>query len=271
MTDPLLTVLGSGTLLPDSGAHSAAHHLRLGRASVLLDCGAGTLHGLARFGVDWRGLTHVAVSHFHNDHIGDLPALMFAMKHGVPDGDRGGPLTLVGPTGFGALLRRMAETFGAHVLDPGFDVRVVEVAEGEEYRDPASDLELSCAKTPHTDESVCYRVTGGWGALGYTGDTGPSAEVAAFLTGCDVLIAECAHADPPATDIHLSPASVSDMAARAEPALLVITHVYPPLRPDEAVAAIQARYSGRVVAGADGLRVRLDPGGPTVAAPGAAV
>lgn len=242
---------------------SASHHLRLPRASILLDCGPGTLHGLAEHGVDWPGLTHVVVSHYHSDHVGDLAAIPFAMKQRLAP-PRPGPLTLVGPVGFHAFLERLAAALGAHVLEPGFEVIVREVAPGEGFRDDAGDFTLECEPTPHTDESLAYRIHGSWGAVGYTGDTGPSPDVAAFLRGCSVLVAECAHKDPPDTERHLSPLTLAELSRFAEPELLVVTHVYPDQTPEEAARGVAVGYGGRVVAATDGMRIELGADGPTV-------
>ena len=262
-TSATLTILGAGTLMPDAERTSAAHHLRVGASSLLLDCGPGTVHGFARHGVAWKDLTHVAITHYHNDHIGDLPALLFALEHGVGAG-RGEPLTLIGPSGFGTLLERLAAVFGDHVVDPGFPVEVVEMDPARGYVDPHGAFRLACGPTPHTAESLAYRVEGDWGSLGYTGDTGPSEEVAAFLAGCDALIAECTLPDGMAIDTHLSPESLATLAGRAHPGLLVVVHVTPYHTPAEAVRAIAARYDGRVVAAVDGLRVRIGPAGAAV-------
>lgn len=263
MDTPVLTILGSGTLVPDATRHSAAHHLRVGSASVLLDCGAGTVHGFARYGVRWQDLTHVVVSHFHTDHIGDLGALMFAFKHGLTVA-RTAPLTLVGPVGLGDLLERLAAALGKHVLDPGFGLRIVELAPGDAH-DAGDDVTLRCHPTPHTPESVAYRVEGRWGSLGYTGDTGPSEAVADFLTRCDALIAECTVPEAMELDTHLSPESLATLAGRALPGLLLVVHVGPRHTPDEAVRRIRRAYDGIVVpVTADGMRVRWTEDGPSV-------
>ena len=263
----LLTILGAGTLMPDAERTSAAHHLRSDGASILLDCGAGTVHGFARHRVEWRDLTHVAISHWHNDHVGDLPALLFALKHGLGPA-RSEPLTLVGPRGLHGLLERCAAAFGDHVIDPGFEVRIVELDPPGVLEDAPGGFRLECRATPHTPESVAWRLSGTWGALGYTGDTGPSEEVAAFLAGCDALIAECTLPDEMAVDTHLSPSSLAALAVRARPELLLVAHVTPYHTPSDAVRSICERYDGRVVAAVDGLRVALGPGGPAVDPPG---
>lgn len=260
---PVLTVLGSGTALPDGRRHSAAHHVQLDAASILLDCGPGTLHGLSEYGIDWAGLTHVVVSHYHNDHVGDLAAIPFAMKQSAAP-ERTTPLTLIGPRGFPGFLERLAAALGPHVLEPGFEVIVHEMSPEAPYREPGGGFELTCHRTPHTDESLAYRLAGGWGTVGYTGDTGPSAELAGFLFGCDVLVAECALTDPPEMNRHLSPALLAELATGADPCLLVLTHVYPHQSPQEAAQRVAARYSGQVVAARDGLRIAIGPDGPAI-------
>jgi len=260
---PVLTILGSGTLLPDANRHSSAHHLRVGSASLLLDCGAGTVHGLSRHRVRWQDLSHVVVSHFHTDHIGDLGALMLAFKRGLT-APRAEPLTLLGPVGLRDLLERLASALGGHVLEPGFEVSVVELAPGDAY-DAGSDVTVRCHPAPHTPESVAYRVEGGWGSVGYTGDTGPSDAVADFLAGSDVLIAECTVPDALAIDTHLSPSSLAALAERGRPGLLLVVHVGLGHTPEEAVRRIQQAYEGVVVpVMADGMRVRWTEGGPSV-------
>jgi len=261
---PLLTILGAGTLVPDARRHSAAHHLRLpSGAGVLLDCGPGTLHGFSRFGVRWERLTHVVVSHFHNDHVGDLPALLFAFRRGLP-APREEPLTLVGPPGFGAFLDRLARAMGDHVLDPGCPLRVAEMSPDAAFEDQRAEVVLTCCRTPHNAESLAYRVEGPWGSVGYTGDTGPSAEVARFLAGCQALVAECTLPDRAAGPTHLSPSALADLAEIARPGVLVVVHVGALHSPEEAARAVAEHYRGRIVAAEDGLRVALGPGGPAV-------
>jgi len=251
-----LTVLGSGTLVPDDTRHGAAHLIRTSSALVLMDCGPGTVHGFARYGVAWPDLTHVLITHYHNDHVGDLAALLQALKHGTSP-RRTRPLHLVGPVGFRGFLQRLAAAMGPHVLDTGFDLHVVELGSGRTHRAEAAPLAVSCVSTPHTEESVAYRVELPGAAVGYTGDTGPSQTVASFLRGCDVLVAECTQADPPAMKTHLSPSGLAKLSTLARPGVLVVTHVAPPAVPEEAAGAVAAAWGGTVLAARDGLVIPL--------------
>ena len=258
----ILTVLGSGTLVPDHRRHSPAFLLSEGNARLLLDCGSGILDGMDRYGVAWSKLTHIALSHFHTDHIGGLAPLMFALSHGMVPA-RTTPFSIVGPPGLERLLAALAEAYGGYIVEPGFEVSVVELAPGDRWSDGLVDL--SVCSTLHTDHSVAYRWRGRAGSVGYTGDTGESPALGGFLAGVDVLIVECAFADPAPTETHLTPSGAAALAGEVVPALVVTTHAYPPLSPDDVPELVrQCGYSGRVRAAYDGMRIVLGRGRPSV-------
>ena len=83
-----------------------------------------------------------------------------------------------------------------------------------------------------------------------------------------MLIAECALTDPPEMEFHLSPRGLAELAGVVGPDLLVVTHVYGPQTPTEAVERVRERYAGRTVAAVDGLRVRIAGAEVTVDLPG---
>lgn len=254
-----LTIVGSGTAAPDPDRVGAALFLETATTRTLVDCGPGAVHHMARFGLPWPRLDHVVISHFHNDHIGDIPALLFALKWGTKQ-SRTDPIHVWGPDGTGDRLRAMAGAFGDHVDDPGFPVVIREVAPGARAQ-LDEEITLACASTPHTDESLAFRFESDRGAtLGYTGDTGPSEDVARFLAGLDVLVAECSVPDDQAMDMHLTPSSLAAMARSARPARLVATHVYPDLARLDVIGLIAAAgWTGETVRARDGLEIPIAP------------
>src|SRR5881409_1791757 len=76
-----LVTVGTGTVAPSASRTSACHWVARGSLKILLDCGAGTLHRLAEFGLPWHQVSHVILSHFHPDHWGELPMLVYAQVH----------------------------------------------------------------------------------------------------------------------------------------------------------------------------------------------
>ena len=68
----------------------------------------------------------MAITHFHIDHHGDLPSLIFAWKYGyVPA--RSMPVEIIGPVGLKALLDRLAAAYGEWVTTPGYPLTVREI------------------------------------------------------------------------------------------------------------------------------------------------
>jgi len=263
------TVLGSGTLLPDDDRRSAAHLLEGEGMRLLLDCGSGTLHGFDRFGVAWRDLDAIALSHYHTDHLGDLAPVLFALKHGVREG-RGAPLTVLGPPGLGEVLEGLRRAFGEHVEDPGFPVVARELGRSGTWEDADGRVRCRFHPTPHTDHSVAHGCEVGGAVVAYTGDTGPSPDLAEFVAGADLLVCECSVPDDRAMETHLSPSQVAELARAAQPRLLLLTHIYPPLVPEEVPGLVAgAGFTGRVELGRDGLVVEWGMDGPEVVATGA--
>ena len=246
-----LTIVGSGTAAPTPERVCSGYWVEAGDERLLLDCGAGVVHGMARLGLPWPELDHLLITHFHNDHIGDIPMLLFALKWGV-EGGRTDPLTIWAPHGIGERLRAMEAAFGDHVADPGFPVVIREAVPEDTFE--IGPLTVRVASTRHTDASLAYRLEDADGALGYTGDTGPSEPLASFMADVDVLIAECSLPDELAIETHLSPSSLAVLAAGAAPGRLVVTHVYPPLEALGPVARVRAAgWDGDAVRAQDGM------------------
>lgn len=250
-----VTIIGSGTAAPEAGRVCSGYWVEAGDERILLDCGAGVVHSMARLAVAWPELDHLLISHFHNDHIGDVPMLLFALKHGVHPA-REKPLTVWAPRGIRERLKAMEAAFGDHVADPGFPVVVREVTAGASF--DVGRIGVRAIATPHTEVSLAYRLQQNGGSLGYTGDTGPSKDVAAFMEGVDTLIAECSLPDELAIATHLSPSSLADMAVKARPGRLVVTHVYPPLEALGPVDQVRgAGWDGPTVRATDGLELSV--------------
>jgi ribonuclease BN (tRNA processing enzyme) len=93
--------------------------------------------------------------------------------------------------------------------------------------------------------------------LVYTGDTGPSGELAAWAKGCDLLLAECSLPEPLGVDIHLTPEQAGDLAREAAAGRLVLTHFYPPVETSDPARKAGERFKGSVVAARDGDRFTI--------------
>lgn len=246
-----LTVLGTGTIAFSPNRSCSGYYVEAGNAKLLMDCGSGTSRRLAELQIAWQDITHVALSHFHIDHHQDLPSILFAWKYGqLPP--RSAPVDVIGPVGTTALLERLAGAYGDWVLQPGYDVRVTEIAPGGTY--DLGGAMLSCTKVPHTPESIAYSIIEGSHRLVYSGDTGFDPAFAAWAHQCDLLVLECSLPESMAIVEHLTPEQCGEIARLAEPRRLALTHLYPPVEAVDVAAIVAAKFGGSLVIAHDGWR-----------------
>lgn len=248
-----LTTIGTGTAAPSPTRVQAGHLVEAGPVRLLLDCGSGVVHRMAALGLDWQTLTHVAITHFHADHVSDLATLFVAWRHGqLPP--RAEPVTIVGPPGIAALLERHAAALWDDLRTPGYPVQVVELARGGRT-ELGGRVALASLPVPHTAESVAYSVEDAGRRIVYTGDTAPDAALGAWAAGCDVLLAECSLPTAMAIPSHLTPELAGELAAAATPGLLALTHFYPPVEQVDVAALVATRWTGATVLAHDGWSV----------------
>jgi ribonuclease BN (tRNA processing enzyme) len=251
-----LTTIGTGTVSPSATRVCAGHLVTAGTVSVLLDCGSGVVHRLARAGVDWMGITHVAITHFHADHLSDLAFLIFTWRYGA-ERPRAAPIEIIGPPGMDALVTRFAGAFGEWVREPGYAVQVRETPPGAVV-DLGGGARLSAFKVPHTDESVAYDVVYEGRRLVYTGDTGFDEGLGRWAAGCDLLLAECSLPDDREMAIHLTPRRCGELGALARPRTLVLTHFYPPVEHVDIRGIVGERFDGPLVLAEDGWAMEIE-------------
>jgi ribonuclease BN (tRNA processing enzyme) len=253
-----LTTLGTGTVALSPSRVCSGAWVEAGSVRLLLDCGSGVSHRLAEHGLAWREITHVALTHFHLDHVADFPTLVFAWKYGDLPG-RSAPLVLVGPVGTATLVARMADAFGEWLRDPGFAIEVAEIAPGGSLQ-LGDGVTLAATKVPHTAESVAYSITRGRARIVYTGDTGYDPMLAEWARGADVLLCECSLPAAMAIPEHLTPEQCGALAGAALPKHLVLTHFYPPVERVDIRAAVAALYAGPLSLAEDGATFEIEEG-----------
>ncbi len=251
----LLTTAGTGTAAPHPRRSSAAHWVEHGELRLLMDCGAGALHRLAEFGLAWHRVTHLALTHFHLDHVGEVAAYVFALKYATRP-PRVEPLTILGPAGTADLLRRLAAAHGDFLVAPGFPLLVREIAP-RVVTDLGGGVSLECHPTPHTPESLAFQVVTPGHRLVYSGDTGPDHALGDWAKGCDLLLAECSLPEAMAIPTHLTPRTAGALAARAEAKRLVLTHLYPPVEAVDVLGEVGREYRGPAVIANDGDHYEL--------------
>lgn len=75
-----VTILGNNSALPAFGRHPTAQAVSVYGEVLLIDCGEGTQIQMQRYGLKWRNVHHIFISHLHGDHYFGLPGLINSMS-----------------------------------------------------------------------------------------------------------------------------------------------------------------------------------------------
>ncbi len=191
----------------NTGRGETASALVVDGTVYLVDCGYGTLAALREAGLVYRDIGRVFLTHLHDDHTGDVAALV---SHQWSDG-RVEPTTVYGPHGTDDMIRaalafseantairlvdearsvRPADIFSGIVVEATprpaevFADERVAVRSVENTHFPAS----SKARMPY--RSLSYRFDSRDRSVAFSGDTAYSENLVALARGADVLVCE---------------------------------------------------------------------------------
>ncbi|MDA0374716.1 MAG: ribonuclease Z [Planctomycetota bacterium] len=250
-----VTILGSGTAVPNADRFPAGYLVADGGTRVLVDLGPGVLRRAAACGIDLGDIDAVLLTHFHTDHCADLAALLFGLRSPRYEGRR--PLLVAGAHGLAELLGHLTAAWPW--LSPrGFELEVREIGEGGHE---IAGLRVEAVRVEHTDASLGYRVTGSNGAVAaFSGDAVYCPALVPLARGAELFICDSAFPGALPGPGHMTPAEAGRAAAAAGVHTLVPTHFYPECDGHDLEAEARAEFTGEVVLARDLLSFELAPG-----------
>jgi ribonuclease Z len=271
-----VTLLGTGSPLPDPHRAGPATLVRAGAATFLVDAGRGVVMRAAAAGSGANQLTAVLLTHLHSDHITDLGDLV--TTRWITTFERS-PLVVVGPPGTQAVTDGILQSLVADIgyrtahhadLDGPPPVEVREVAPGVIWDDGEVVVRVGATEHRPVDPTIAFRIEHGGAAVVVAGDTVPCATLDALCAGADALVITALRRDllepiplPRLQDIldyHSSVEDAARTAQRAGVSTLVLTHYVPALVPgteDEWRSVAAPHFDGRIELGDDLHRVEI--------------
>jgi ribonuclease Z len=273
-----ITLLGTGSPLPDPNRAGPATLVSAGDVHLLVDAGRGVLMRLAAAGVGAGQLHAVLLTHLHSDHITDLGDVITTrwITTFTPT-----PLTIVGPPGTQEVVDRLLSSLAPDIsyrlahhedLDHAPPVAVVEVSDGPVPADLA--VAVSCAPTDHrpVDPTIGFRIEHDGASVVVAGDTVPCEGLDRLCAGAGALVHTAIRADivqaiglPRMLDIldyHSSVEQAAGTAQRNGVGTLVLTHYVPAFPPgggDDWRQLASQHFDGPVELGDDLHRVEVHP------------
>ncbi|BCI54122.1 ribonuclease Z [Mycolicibacterium litorale] len=275
-----VTLLGTGSPIPDPRRAGPSTLLRAGGQAFLVDCGRGVQQRMAAAGIAASGLSALLLTHLHSDHIADLGDLL--ITRWVTTFAEQVPLPIIGPPGTADVVEATLNAFGhdigyriAHHADltapPPVDVR--EVTDGPVW--DHDTVQIRVAPTDHRPvaPTIGFRVEHGGASVVLAGDTVPCDSLDALCAGAGALVHTVIRKDlvelmpqqriRDIADYHSSVEEAAATAARAGVGILVLTHYVPAIAPgqEEDWRARAAAVFGRQIELGDDLhRVEVHPG-----------
>lgn len=223
-----LTVLGSGTMVPDKHHNPAGYIISSHKTNLLLDAGPGTMRRLTDYGFSLQTITAIVVSHFHTDHFSDVFSLVHTrwvddIYHERPHT----PLTIYGPIGIKKRWKLWRQIFWVEP-EEHYPLTIIEVSGTKKVK--VGDCQLVFFPVRHVEwfPSIGVTVLGEKKKVVYTGDIGgqhSEKQLIKTVAKSDLLIIEGAYLKE--TPNHYSFSQVKEVAKKAGVKKVLLVHINP--------------------------------------------
>jgi ribonuclease BN (tRNA processing enzyme) len=246
-----LTIIGGGTCVPSLKRGSPANFLKIGDKNILVDCGPGTMRQMLRAGISYKDIDYVFLTHFHNDHVADLTALLHALRW-TPGYKRKNQLVLVGPVGFKDFFEKL--TFNmkgdfdteSDVSSHSYKVKLIDIKDKIEF----PRFKVRCFKTLHGHPSTAYRFEEKTTkkALVISGDSMFDESLIKFAKNCNLTVLDASGIEKNRVEGHMTAKECGIIARKSGAKKLVLTHFYPVASDNERLQEAKKEFKNTVLA-----------------------
>lgn len=276
-----VTLLGTGSPIPDARRAGPSTLVRAGGQTFLIDCGRGVQQRMTAAGAAANGLSALLLTHLHSDHIADLGDVIITrwVSTFTPEQT---PLQIIGPPGTAEVVDNTFKAFGfdigyriAHHADLSAPppVEVHEYTEGEVWNRDGVTIRVGPTDHRPVAPTIGFRIEHADASVVLAGDTVPCESLDELAAGAGALVHTVIRKDlvdkmpvqriRDICDYHSSVEEAASTAARAGVGILILTHYVPAIEPgqeDDWRALAASVFDRQIELGDDLLRVEVHPG-----------
>ena len=236
-----ITMLGTGSPIPDANRAAPAALVKAGDTHILLDAGRGVVMRMTAAGSLPGMLGGVLITHFHSDHIAALNDVI--TTHWVMTQENA-TLKIFGPEGIVELVDRTLAMLEFDIgyriahhdeMTKGPQLDVTELKPGDSFM--INDVMVTTAATEHPPVSptIGYRLEHDGVSVALVGDTNPCEGVDVLAAGADAYLQSVIRKDlvrqipmemiQDILDYHSDVVEAAQTAARVGAKRLMLTHM----------------------------------------------
>jgi ribonuclease BN (tRNA processing enzyme) len=218
-----LTVIGCGDAFGSGGRLQTCYHVETRTTRFLIDCGASTLIGLDREGIDNNTIETIFLSHLHGDHFAGLVWWLLHAQHVVK---RTAPLTVTGPVGVEARFKAAAEALfpGSTSITRRFEMIFLEYKEATPLTVGSVTVTPYEVRHPSGAPPYALRFETEGKVLSFSGDTEWVEAIVPAGRNADFMIMEC-YTYEGATRFHLTWRQIEENLPRIAARKVMLTHM----------------------------------------------
>ena len=220
-----LTVIGSSDAFGSGGRLQTCFHATHAGGAFLIDCGATSLIGLAREGIDPNSVSTIFITHLHGDHFSGL---VWWLIHAIHVGKRTAPLTVTGPAGIEERFNVAAEALfpGATTTKRSFALTFRTYREREPLTVDGVTVTPFEVSHPSGAPPYALRFAVDGKTVSFSGDTEWVESLVEVAREADLYITEC-YAYEFAARYHMNWRTIEAQLPRFDARAVLLTHMGP--------------------------------------------
>lgn len=190
---------------------------------ILIDAPNGICRTLRNSGKQLSYIQTVIITHFHGDHIFDLPFLM--LEKAIEQGATGATLNIVGPKGVQErtkILYDLAFKNSWEKVNKALNINYIEILPGETKY--IEDTTIEAVKMEHdAPEAQGYILTIDNQRCAFTGDTRKCEGVDYLLSKSKILVSDCSNIEGHET--HMGINDIQEFSKKYPSSVIITTHM----------------------------------------------